>query len=42
MLMKIHHEGRLEAEFLGSPLGISFVLKQWAIVNKHVYGITMG
>jgi hypothetical protein len=36
MLMKIHHEGRLEAEFLVSPLAISFVLKQKVTVNKQV------
>jgi len=39
--MKSHHEGRLEAEFLVSPLVISFVLKQWVTVNKQIYGITV-
>jgi hypothetical protein len=34
MLTKFHHEGRLEAGFLVSPLVIFFVLKQTVTINN--------
>jgi hypothetical protein len=41
MLMKYHHEGRLEVGFLVSLLVISFVLKQLIIDKKGVFDTEM-